>query len=82
VAKVAVQVFYNTRTYRWEIWRPGDRLPVRTHPSKDQAVLEALSLVREARRGELLVYSDDGSPETLVQARGISPLSRRAVQRG
>jgi hypothetical protein len=79
VAKIAFQVYYNARTFRWEVWRAGDRLSACTHPSKEFAVLSALGLLRDQARGRLVVYNEQGDPETLLQAqdcRGTRPANR------
>lgn len=65
---IAFQVIYNPRTYRWELWRSGDRLPWLTHVSKDFTVMTALSLVRTERPGRILLYNEKGSPETILEA--------------
>lgn len=63
-----IQVFYNRITYRWEVWESQSRLPARTHPSKDVAVLSALELLSARNRGRIVIYGDSGSPETVLKA--------------
>jgi hypothetical protein len=73
------QVFYNAVTYRWEVWRPRRRLPEHTHPSKESALMLAVSLASEERPGRISVYNEGGWPETLLQVNSYTSPAKRTV---
>jgi hypothetical protein len=67
MAGSSLQVFYNSATYRWEVWRARRRLPERTHPSKESAVMLAVDLAKEEPTGLVCVYDEKGWPETTLK---------------
>ena len=61
-----MEVSYNSRTYRWEVRRKATALPEGTHPSRDQAILLAMNLLEQNRRGEVRLFNEDGTPEKVI----------------
>ena len=70
-----IQISYNSFSYRWEVWRSGESLPESTYASRDSALMVAVDLVRPARRARVVVFDEQGAPETVldIQNAGIRP---------